>query len=95
MYTYDIFEFIGNIGVIILIITYFLFTIGKLKDNLYYLLLNVLAASLLLINLLVHVNISGILIEIFWILISVIGILKELRKRVVQKIQKIDKKINK
>lgn len=85
MYKYDIFEFIGNTGVLMLIITYFLFTIGKLKNQIIYLLLNILSASLLLINLCVHVNISGIMIEIFWILISFLGLVRQIRINILQK----------
>jgi hypothetical protein len=75
-YSYDIYEFIGNIGVIILIGTYFLHTMDKIKNPINYSILNIISAIFLLINLTVHVNLSAIIIEIFWILISLIGIIK-------------------
>ena len=76
MYNYDIFEFLGNLGVALLIITYYLHTTHKIRSQGLYYILNIAAASLLLINLCVHVNMSGIIIETFWIGISILGMYK-------------------
>ncbi len=76
-YEYNIFEFIGNIGVICLIATYYFSTLDIIVNKKYINILNLFAAVLLLINLLKHPNISGIVIEIFWIIISLMGLFKK------------------
>lgn len=76
-YEYNIFEFIGNIGVILLIATYYVSTLNVIKNKKYINILNLVSAILLLINLIKHPNISGILIEVFWILISLVALFRK------------------
>ena len=74
-YTYTWSDFVGNIGVILLVATY-----GGLQFNyldakgFWYSLNNLLVAILLGINLYYKPNLSSILIEIFWLLISSYGL---------------------
>ena len=74
---YTIFDFIGNVGVTILIATYFSLIHGKIKaDDIWYSLLNLGSALLITVSLIATFNLSSFIIEIFWISISLYGIWK-------------------
>ena len=79
----DIFQFIGFIGMIFVVIAYFLLQTEKQKiTSLTYQLLNLIGAILLLISLFVHFNLGSFVIEIFWITITLYGMYKNLRKKI-------------
>lgn len=81
-YTYSISDAVGNVGVAILMTTFLLLQVGRIKvESLKYNLLNGSAAALLLINLLFKPNLSGIIIEIWWLVLSVYGFMKVKRKQ--------------
>jgi hypothetical protein len=66
---------IGIVGVIMLLFAYFGLSTGRLKSNtLIYQFLNFFAAWLILFSLYFHWNTPSALIEIAWIMISLIGI---------------------
>lgn len=66
---------VGIIGVIILLTAYFGLSAGRLKsDSLRYQFLNFTAAWLILFSLLFHWNTPSALIEVAWIIISLVGI---------------------
>ena len=73
--TYSIYDMLGNIGVLLIILTYFLLQIRKLSsESLLYSALNVLGASLIIVSLLFDFNLSAFIVESFWVIISLIGI---------------------
>ena len=73
--TYGLLDLVGNIGVVILMVTYLLLQLNKLRsDALAYSLLNAIGASLIVLSLLVNFNLSALLMEVFWVLISFVGI---------------------
>jgi hypothetical protein len=73
---------VGIIGVIILLIAYFGLSTERLKSNsLTYQFLNFIAAWLILFSLYFHWNTPSALIELAWIIISVIGIYRILYKK--------------
>jgi hypothetical protein len=75
-------DLIGGIGVAILMVTFLLLQIGRIESNtLLYSLLNALGASLITISLLFDFNLSAFVMEVFWILISLIGVVRTLRMR--------------
>ncbi len=77
-----IFDAIGIIGVTIILITYFLLQTGKIKvEQTLYSALNMLGALLILISLFFDWNLASVVIEVFWILISLYGVLKSLARR--------------
>jgi len=79
----DIFQFIGFIGMIFVVIAYFLLQTEKQKINsLPYQLLNLSGAILLFISLCVHFNLGSFIIEVFWIAITLYGMYKNLRKKI-------------
>ena len=72
-------EILGMIGSLVLIISYSLLQLGKLKtDQLNYALFNAIGAGLILISLLNQFNLAAFIIEIFWLLISLLGIIRYL-----------------
>ena len=81
---YGLLDFIGNIGVVLLMVAYLLLQLNKLRMGLSYSILNALGASLIVISLLSNFNLSAFIIEVFWILISLIGIYRSLRPKPVQ-----------
>jgi len=73
-------DLLGNVGVVILIIAYLLLQLNRLSSNgLIYSLLNMFGSVLITLSLLSRFNLSAFLIEIFWILISFIGVFRYLR----------------
>lgn len=76
-----IFTAIGMAGCACYIASYFLVQIGRIDGNDYcYVLLNLIAASLLLISLTQEFNLSSATVQIFWIMISIVGIARKLRR---------------
>lgn len=73
----DIFQWLGFIGMVFIVWAYLILQIGKHSiDSLYYQLLNLIGAVLLLISLFVHFNLGSFLIEVFWIVITIYGLYK-------------------
>jgi multidrug transporter EmrE-like cation transporter len=73
-------DVIGNIGVVVLMIAYLMLQLNKLRsDGLAYSLLNAIGASLIIISLLYDFNLSALLMEVFWVLISFVGIYRYFR----------------
>ena len=69
------YDFIGSIGVGIIIFTYILLQLEKIRsETLVYSLLNALGASLIIVSLLYSFNFSAFIVEFFWLLISLFGI---------------------
>ena len=72
---YGLLDFVGNVGVVVLMITYLMLQLNRLRsDDLAYSLLNAIGASLIVVSLLVNFNLSAFLMEVFWVLISFVGI---------------------
>lgn len=76
------FDFVGTLGVFIIIITYVLLQLEKTRsDSLIYSLLNALGASLIIVSLYFNFNFSAFIVEFFWLLISLFGVGKYFYKR--------------
>lgn len=68
-------DFAGNVGVALILVSYLLLQIGKLRStNLSYSLMNGAGAALVIVSLVFDFNLSAFVIEAFWVLISLIGI---------------------
>jgi len=73
----DIFQIIGFAGMLCIVYAYFLLQAHKLEHNsLKFQIINLVGAILLIISLLVHFNLGSFLIEVFWIIITIYGIVK-------------------
>ncbi len=76
----NIFDVFGSIGAITIVITYMLLQLKKIKsDDLLYSILNAIGAGLILLSLIYKFNLSAFLIEIFWLFISIYGIVIKLK----------------
>jgi len=70
-------DLVGAIGVALIVVTYSLLQFNKLdSDKLAYSVLNALGAALVLASLVMNFNLAAFIIEVFWLLISALGILK-------------------
>ena len=78
--SYGPLDLIGNIGVVVLMITYLMLQLNKLRsDGLAYSFLNAIGAGLIIVSLLHDFNLSALVMEIFWVLISFVGIYRYFR----------------
>jgi len=73
-------DFVGNIGVVVLMVTYLMLQLNKLSSaSLTYSALNALGAGLIAFTLLFDFNLSALIMEVFWVLISFVGIYRYFR----------------
>ncbi len=70
-------DIVGLIGIVMIVGSYFLLQTGRIRsDNLNYPVLNGLGALCVLYSIAFAFNLSAFLIEMFWVIISVIGIVR-------------------
>jgi hypothetical protein len=80
--SYAWYDFVGNAGVAIIILTYLLLQFEKLTStNVLYSVLNALGAGLVLVSLGFEFNLSAFIVEAFWVLISLMGVARCMRRR--------------
>ena len=71
------FDLAGFIGVVMIVIAYLLLQLDKLpSSSLSYSLLNAAGALLIIISLIFKFNLSAFIVEVFWFLISLLGLTK-------------------
>jgi hypothetical protein len=79
---FDLFDLAGFIGVLLIVIAYLLLQLDKLpSSSLSFSLLNAAGSLLIILSLIFKFNASAFLIEVFWFLISLIGLSKWLISR--------------
>lgn len=79
---YHLYDFIGNLGVLLILGSYLLVQIRKLDaTGLAYTVANGLGALFVLYSLLYDFNLSAFIIEIVWALISLVGIFRFFHER--------------
>ena len=80
--TYPWYDIVGTLGVGLIILTYILLQIERIRsEQLSYSILNAVGASLILISLYYSFNFPAFVVEFFWLLISLFGIGKYLMRR--------------
>lgn len=80
--TFAYYDVLGTTGVILIVASYFLLQIGRMRsDSLTYSAANAVGAALILFSLLFEFNVSAFLIELFWLLISLIGLVRYFSRR--------------
>lgn len=83
--SYGLLDAVGLIGAALLMVAYLLLQVNKLQSTgLAYSLLNAIGALLIVFSLLANFNLAAFLIEVFWVLISLIGIIRYLRPRILR-----------
>ena len=76
------FDFVGSLGVFVIILTYVLLQFEKIRsESLLYSLLNAAGASLIIVSLIYSFNFSAFVVEFFWLLISLFGIARFFAKK--------------
>jgi hypothetical protein len=76
------FDLAGFIGVLMIVIAYLLLQLEKLpSSSLSYSLLNAAGALLIILSLIFKFNLSAFIVEVFWFLISLLGLTKSLLSR--------------
>lgn len=75
--TYAWYDFAGNVGVGLMIIGYLLLQAEKISSrDLSYSVMNGAGALLVVVSLLYRFNLSAFLVEVFWLLISIYGLIR-------------------
>ncbi len=79
---FDLFDLAGFVGVLLIVIAYLLLQLDKLpSSSLSFSLLNAAGSLLIMLSLIFKFNASAFLIDVFWFLISLIGLSKWLISR--------------
>lgn len=82
---YGLIDLVGIIGVAIIVVAYLMLQLEKIKStDLSYSVMNALGASMIVASLIVDFNLSALLMEVFWVLISFIGIGRHLRLKTIR-----------
>jgi hypothetical protein len=80
--SFDLFDLAGFVGVLLIVIAYLLLQLDKLpSSSLSFSLLNAVGSLLIMFSLVFKFNVSAFLIEVFWFLISLLGLSKWLIAR--------------
>lgn len=73
-------DMLGNVGVIMIIAAYFLLQIGRMSvRDPRYSAVNGIGAALVLVSLYFEFNLSAALVEGFWLIISLLGLVLSIR----------------
>lgn len=76
-------DVIGMIGVVLVLLAYFFCQIEKLPSNsVLYSTANLIGSIFILFSLIFHWNLSSFCVEIAWLLISIMGTVKSVRKKI-------------
>ena len=74
-------DWVGSLGVLIIVAAYLWLQIGRIAgQNVVFSGANLLGSILILVSLYFNFNFSAVLIEIFWIVISLFGLVMGLRR---------------
>ena len=74
-------DMLGNFGVVMIVVAYFLLQIGRVSgQNPWYSAVNGIGAALVLVSLSFEFNLSAALVEGFWLVISLLGLILSLRR---------------
>jgi len=80
--TFEWYDLVGTAGVILILIIYYLLQVGQINvQGLIYSVANFVGAGLIAVSLIFKFNFSALLIEICWMLISLIGIARFIKER--------------
>lgn len=72
---YHLYDFVGNLGVALILGTYLMVQLRKMSaTGVYYIVANGLGAAFVLYSLFFDFNLSAFIIEVVWLLISLVGL---------------------
>ncbi|HBB87894.1 MAG TPA: hypothetical protein DC047_09785 [Blastocatellia bacterium] len=82
---YGLTDFLGNIGVVLIIIDYLLLQLNRISSNsLSYSLLNAVGAGLIIFSLIFNFNLSAFIMEAIWVVISLFGLCRYFRSPAIE-----------
>ncbi|MBZ4644451.1 MAG: hypothetical protein JG767_2060 [Deferribacteraceae bacterium] len=83
MIEYHWYDFVGNVGVFLILLAYLLLQLSKINSqSLKFSILNAFGAFFIIMSLYFDFNLSAFIIESFWLLISLVGIARCLNIKV-------------
>ena len=78
---YEWHDLLGNLGVFLIIGSYFWLQIGRIPgQSKMYSLVNAIGAALILVSLYFNFNLSAVIVEVFWLIISLVGLVIAMKK---------------
>jgi len=82
----SIHEFIGLIGVFFIVISYFLIQVKIWNSSMVkYSIFNLLGSSMVLYSLIYDWNLAAFIIELIWIIVSLLGLFIDMRRKQIKK----------
>jgi multidrug transporter EmrE-like cation transporter len=76
------YDILGTVGVAVIVVAYFLLQTGRMRsEQLAYSVMNGVGAVLILISLYYDFNFPSLVVEFFWLLISLYGIARYFRRK--------------
>ena len=79
---YDIYDIVGSVGVLLIVGAYFMLMIRRIAStDLGYSALNAIGAALIIFSLSHDFNFAAFLMELFWLIISIVGMAMAIRSR--------------
>jgi len=80
--SYKWYDILGTIGVATIVLTYILLQTERVRSGqLIYSLLNAIGAGLILISLYYSFNLPSVVVESFWLAISIYGLIRAIARR--------------
>lgn len=71
---FEWYDLVGTIGVLLIVCSYFLLMIRRISSTaLSYSTMNAAGAALILISLTQNFNLAAFMVEVFWLIISIVG----------------------
>ena len=76
------YDLVGSAGVVLIVVAFLLLQIERVASNdILYLLANAVGAALILLSLVYDCNLSAVLMEAFWLAISLFGLARRTSRR--------------
>ena len=76
------YDIVGTLGVGVIVLTYAMLQLGRIRsEQILYSIMNAVGAALILVSLYFDFNFPSVVVEAFWLLISLFGIGKYLTQK--------------
>jgi hypothetical protein len=80
--TFAWYDILGSLGVGIIVLTYVLLQLERIRSTQpIYSILNAIGSAMILVSLFYTFNLPSVIVEVFWLLISIFGIAKSQFRR--------------
>jgi uncharacterized membrane protein YjdF len=79
--TFDLPNIVGLLGSAIMVVAFIYSNIAKPMNLIWFNILNLVGAALLIASLSVHFNLASMALEVVWAIIALLGLVKAMRAR--------------